>query len=451
MASAAPRLGSVFAKIDRDVLRTLWSPGGRYRITMAFVLATLAFGIFCFVYQVKYGLGVAGYTAGVMWVTYIVNFVFWVGIAHSGTLISAILYLFRSGWRTTINRSAEAMTIFAVMTAGLFPLIHLGRIWYFFYLIPYPNERTIWPNFRSPLIWDFFAISTYFTISAIFWYTGLVPDLATIRDKVSGLKKRIYGLLSLGWQGTVTEWRNYRKAYLIMAGIATPLVLSVHSVVSWDFAMAIVPGWHSTIFAPYFVAGAIFSGIAMVITLLVPMRWAFGFQDYINEYHVENMAKCLLVTCWIVTYAYIAEYFMAWYSGDPIEWASFTWRATGDYAIPFAIMMTCNVVIPQLCWSRRIRRSVWAMFVISLFVNLGMWYERYVIIIGSLSHEFMPSQWGHYAPTWVEVGIAMGAFAWFILWFMLFAKTLPAVSITEIKEAAAEGYWQPGPAKGEAA
>jgi molybdopterin-containing oxidoreductase family membrane subunit len=278
-----------------------------------------------------------------------------------------------------------------------------------------------------------------------------VPDLATIRDKVTGFKRKVYGVLSLGWQGTVTEWRNYRRAYLFMAAIATPLVLSVHSVVSWDFAVSIVPGWHSTIFAPYFVAGAIFSGIAMVITLLVPMRWAFGLHDYINEYHIDNMAKVLLLTCWIVTYAYIAEYFMAWYSGDPVEWAAFVFRATGDYTGPFLVMMICNSVIPQLCWSRRVRRSVWAMFVISLFVNLGMWYERYVIIIGSLSREFMPSQWGHYVPTWVELGIAAGAFAWFILWFMLFAKTLPAVSITEIKEAAAEGYWRPGPVKEEAA
>jgi molybdopterin-containing oxidoreductase family membrane subunit len=340
------------------------------------------------------------------------------------------------------------------MTAGLFPLIHLGRVWYFYFLAPYPNQRFIWPNFRSPLVWDFFAISTYFTISLLFWYSGLIPDLASVRDRLRGLKGRavrlkqkLYGALSLGWQGTDAQWRNYRRAYLYMAAIATPLVLSVHSVVSWDFAMALVPGWHSTIFAPYFVAGAIFSGIAMVITLSIPFRWALGLEDYITEYHYDNMAKLLLLTSLIVGYAYVAEYFMTWLSGDPVEMDSFIWRAAGAYKGPFAIMVTCNVLIPLLCFFRRVRRSIAAMFVISIFVNIGMWYERFVIIITSLAHEYVPAAWGLYKPTWVELSITVGSFAWFLFWFMIFAKTLPANSITEVKESIAEGVWSPGDKK----
>ncbi|MHC4108929.1 MAG: NrfD/PsrC family molybdoenzyme membrane anchor subunit, partial [Planctomycetota bacterium] len=367
MATVSPPSQTPFARVNRDIIGALWGPDWRYRVLMVVVVTVLAWAGFAWIYQIKTGMGVAGLTHPVMWGVYITNFVFWVGIAHSGTLISAILYLLRSGWRTTINRAAEAMTIFAVMTAGLFPIIHLGRVWYFYFLAPYPNQRLLWPNFRSPLMWDFFAISTYFTISLLFWYSGLIPDMASIRDKMKGLsgrvariKEKIYGALSLGWQGSDGQWKNYRRAYLYMAAIATPLVLSVHSVVSWDFAMAITPGWHSTIFAPYFVAGAIFSGIAMVITLSVPLRWALGLEDYINEYHYDNMAKLLLLTSLIVGYAYLAEYFLAWTSGDPIEWESFRWRAVGAYSGPFFIMMTCNVVIPLLCFFRKIRRSIMA-------------------------------------------------------------------------------------------
>jgi molybdopterin-containing oxidoreductase family membrane subunit len=309
------------------------------------------------------------------------------------------------------------MTIFAVMTAGLFPLIHLGRVWYFYYLMPYPSQRQIWPDFRSPLVLDVFAVGTYFTISLIFWYTGLIPDFAVLRDKFTGFKSKIYGLLSLGWQGTVNEWRHYRRAYLYMAGIATPLVLSVHSVVSWDFALSVVPGWHSTIFAPYFVAGAIFSGIAMVITLMIPLRWAFGLENYVTKYHFDNMAKLLLLTSLIVGYAYAIEYFLAWSSADPIEQESFLWRARGHYAGPFWTMVFCNVVAPQALWWRKIRRSIKALFLIT--------------ILGG---------WGVYTPSWVEIAITVGSFAWFFFWFLLFSRTMPTISIAEVKEHLAHGH-----------
>ncbi|MDP2498274.1 MAG: NrfD/PsrC family molybdoenzyme membrane anchor subunit [Candidatus Palauibacterales bacterium] len=422
------------ADANRDILRPISAPSWRYWALLGLVLAGVAWGGYAWWVQIDEGLGVAGITHPVMWGVYITLFVFWVGIAHSGTLISAILYLFRSGWRTTINRAAEAMTIFAVMTAGLFPLIHLGRVWYFYYLLPYPSQRMIWPNFSSPLVWDTFAVGTYFTISLLFWYTGLIPDIAALRDKFRGWKNKLYGALSLGWEGTVEEWRHYRRAYLYMAGIATPLVLSVHSVVSWDFAMAVTPGWHSTIFAPYFVAGAIFSGIAMVITIMVPLRWAFGLEDYVTEYHFGNMAKMLLLTSLIVGYSYAAEYFLAWYTDHPIEQASFLWRATGGYSLPFWIMVFCNVVVPAALWFRKVRTSIPALFAISIFVNIGMFYERFVIIVTSLAHEFEPAAWGMYQPSWVEISILGGSFAWFFLWFLLFSKTLPTISIAEVKE-----------------
>ncbi|MFQ5889470.1 MAG: NrfD/PsrC family molybdoenzyme membrane anchor subunit [Gemmatimonadota bacterium] len=422
------------ADANEDIIRPISAPAWRYWLVLGITGSLILWAGYAWMVQIRDGLGVTGINNPVGWGVYIVTFVFWVGIAHSGTLISAILYLVRSGWRTTINRAAEAMTIFAVMTAGLFPLIHLGRVWYFYYLVPYPSQRLIWPNFRSPLVWDLFAIGTYFTISLIFWYVGLIPDLAAIRDRLSGWKRWIYGLFSVGWQGSVRDWAHYRRLYLYLAGIATPLVLSVHSVVSWDFAMGIVPGWHSTIFAPYFVAGAIFSGIAMVMTLLIPTRWAFGLEDYITEYHFDNMAKLLLLTSLIVGYAYFAEYFLAWYSADPIEQESFLWRAAGAYQGPFWIMVFCNVVVPMSLWFRRVRRSLAALFVVSVLVNIGMWYERFVIIVTSLAHEFVPGAWGIYTPSWVELSILVGSFAWFFFWYLLFAKTLPVISIAEVKE-----------------
>ena len=429
-----PRRQLTLADANRDIARPIAKPDGRYWIILLTTMAGIGLMVGAWFYQIAVGMGVAGITHPTSWGVYIVTFVFWVGIAHSGTLISAILYLFRSGWRTTINRSAEAMTIFAVMTAGLFPLIHLGRVWYFYYLMPYPSQRQIWPDFRSPLVMDVFAVTTYLTISALFWYTGLIPDMAILRDRVKGLRYKIYGALSLGWQGTVSEWRHYRRVYLYMAGIATPLVLSVHSVVSWDFALSIVPGWHSTIFAPYFVAGAIYSGVAMVMTIMIPMRWAFRLEDYVTEDHFENMSKLLLLTATIVGYSYATEFFIAWYSADPIEIESFRWRALGAYALPFWAMVFCNVVLPQALWIRKIRRSIPALFVMSIFVNIGMWYERFVIFVTSLAHEYDPASWGLYTPSWVEISILIGSFCWFFFWFLLFAKTLPVISIAEVKE-----------------
>ncbi|MFQ5746928.1 MAG: NrfD/PsrC family molybdoenzyme membrane anchor subunit [Gemmatimonadota bacterium] len=429
-----PERELTLADANRDITRPISPPAWRYWFVLGICAALIAAAGFAWMTQIRDGIGVTGINNPVGWGVYIVTFVFWVGIAHSGTLISAVLYLFRSGWRTTINRAAEAMTIFAVMTAGLFPLIHLGRVWYFYYLVPYPSTRLIWPNFRSPLVWDMFAIGTYFTISLVFWYVGLIPDLAVVRDRIKGWKAKIYGALSLGWQGSVRDWSHYRRLYLYLAGIATPLVLSVHSVVSWDFAMGIVPGWHSTIFAPYFVAGAIFSGIAMVITILIPLRWAFGLERYITKYHFENMAKLLLLTSLIVGYAYVMEFFLAWFSADPVEKESFLWRATGFYAGPFWIMVFCNVVVPMSLWFKRTRTSLRALFVISIFVNIGMWYERFVIIVTSIAHEFDPAGWGIYTPSWVELTILAGSFAWFFFWFLLFSRTLPTISIAEVKE-----------------
>src|SRR5436853_6714363 len=326
------------------------------------------------------------------------------------------------------------MTVFAVMTAGLFPLIHIGRQWYFYWLVPYPNERGLWPNFKSPLIWDEFAIGTYLTVSTVFLIMGLIPDIAAVRDVATGWRKKLYAVTSLGWRGTNEQWRHYSRGYLYLAALATPLVLSVHSVVSWDFAMAIVPGWHATIFAPYFVAGAIFSGCGMVITILVPLRHYFNLQRYLQTRHFENLAKLCLLTASIVGYAYFTEYFVAWYSGNPIERASFYNRIFGQYWWATWTMITCNVFIPLLLWNKRIRTSLTWLFVISIFINIGMWFERFVIIVTSLSHEFEPWPWATYTPTYIEIGIVIGSFSWFSMWFMLFIKFFPSLAISEVKE-----------------
>jgi molybdopterin-containing oxidoreductase family membrane subunit len=423
-----------YADVNRDIIRTLEPPGRGWFLGMAVILTGLALGAFGWARQLKLGLGVTGYTPPIFWGTYITTFVFWVGIAHSGTLISAVLYLFRSGWRAAIYRAAEAMTVFAVMTAGLFPILHLGRAWFAYWVAPYPNIRGLWANFRSPLVWDIFAISTYFTVSATFLVMGLIPDVASIRDQATGWRRRFYGLLSFGWRNSDNEWRHFMRMYLFLAALATPLVLSVHSVVSWDFAMGIVPGWHATIFAPYFVAGAIFSGCAMVITILVPLRKAFQLERYITVRHFENLAKLCLVTSTIVGYAYFTEYFVAWYSGNPYERSSFYNRVFGDYWWATWTMVTCNVFIPQLLWFKKIRTSIPALFVISIFINIGMWFERWVIITTSLSHEFEPWQWGYYVPRWPEIGILVGSFCWFAMWFLLFIKFFPSVAIAEVKE-----------------
>ena len=423
-----------YHEITRDIVATLGKPSRVYYLLLGMAITVFVIGVIALLFQVRFGLGMAGYTPPVMWGVYITTFVFWVGIAHSGTLISAILYLFRSAWRTSVYRTAEAMTVFAVMTAGLFPLIHVGRIWYAYWLFPYPNQRQLWVNFKSPLLWDVFAVSTYFTVSTLFLIVGLIPDVAAVREKVTGWRRKLYEITSLGWRGTDQQWRHYTRAYLYLAALATPLVLSVHSVVSWDFAMSIVPGWHATIFAPYFVAGAIYSGVAMVITLLVPLRKVFKVERYITVDHFENLSKLLLLTGMIVGYAYFIEYFIAWYSGNPYERASFWNRAFGDYWWASWTMITCNGFLPIFLFFRKVRRSIPALFVLSLFVNLGMWFERFVIIVVSLSHEYEPYAMGHYTPSWVEWSILAGSFGWFFMWFLLFAKNFPTVSITEVKE-----------------
>lgn len=425
-----------FKKVTDDVTRIGHRTGRIWFIVLAVDLLVLAFGVGCFIYQVREGMGVTGYTRPAMWSVYITNFVFWVGIAHSGTLISAVLYLFHAKWRNTIYRISEAMTVFAVITAGLFPLIHLGRVWFFYWLIPYPNQRELWVNFRSPLVWDVFAVTTYLTVSAMFFYVGMIPDIAAMRDREKpGLRKTFYTILSMGWRGSSRNWKHYAQAYLYFAAFATPLVLSVHSVVSWDFAMSQNPGWHSTIFAPYFVAGAIFSGVAMVITLVVPIRKYFGLEAYFTDWHFDSMAKLILLTSGIVFYAYGVEFFIAWYSGNPFEQHVFYDRAFGPMAWAFWIMAVCNCFLPQLLWFKKLRTHIPTLFVLSIFINIGMWFERFVIIVQSLNANFSPWIWTDgYKPTIIEMGITAGAFAWFFMYFLLFVKFLPVISIAELKE-----------------
>ena len=436
MTGTAAAAGVGYARIDADILRTMRPPGLAYFGALALVLAGLSFGAYAFSLQWRLGLGVAGYQHPIYWGVYITNFVFWVGIAHSGTLISAVLFLFRARWRTAVARASEAMTVFAVMTAGLFPIIHIGRPWFFYWLIPFPNERQLWVNFRSPLIWDVFAITTYLTVSAMFLYLGLIPDMAAARDRTTDWRKPIYRVLALGWDGSNRRWHHYTALYAFLAALATPLVVSVHSVVSWDFAVSILPGWHSTIFAPYFVAGAIFSGLAMVITLLIPLRKLLGLEEYITIQHFENLAKMIILTSLIVGYAYVVEFFIAWYSGNPFEQNSFYDRMFGQYRLLTWAMLACNTIVPLSLFAKRIRTSLPALFVISLLVNVGMWLERFVIIVTSLSHDFNPANWaGIYTPTWVEGAITLGSFSMFFFLFLLFVKNLPAVSMTEMKEA----------------
>jgi molybdopterin-containing oxidoreductase family membrane subunit len=423
-----------YQQVDRVVLRAMQPPGLRYWLWVGFLATLVAIGAFAWTMQIYYGLQLTGLRQPVMWAFYITNFVFWVGIAHSGTLISAILYLFRTKWRTSIYRAAEAMTVFAVITAGLFPIIHLGRPWFAYWLAPYPNQRLLQPNFRSPLVWDFFAISTYLTVSTTFLLMGMIPDVAVARERSKGWRRILYSIFALGWTGTNEQWRHFSMAYLLMAGLATPLVISVHSVVSWDFAMAQLPGWHSTIFAPYFVAGAIFSGCAMVITLMVPMRRLLGFEELLTPWHFDNLAKVILLMSLVVTYAYITETFMAWYSADPFEQMTFYMRYFGPWAPLFWTMAVCNCIIPLVLFSPRVRRNLWLLFVISLFINLGMWLERFVIFAGSLTTNFDPSQWAFYAPRPVEIAITVGTFAWFLMWFSLFSRFMPIISMTEVKE-----------------
>ena len=386
-------------------------------------------------YQVTTGVGVWGNNSPVFWAWDITNFVFWIGIGHAGTLISAILFLFRQKWRTSINRSAEAMTLFAVACAGIFPLFHTGRPWRAYWLFPVPNSALhLWQNFRSPLIWDVFAVSTYATVSALFWYVGLVPDLATIRDRAkSKIRQVTFGLLSLGWRGSARHWRHYELAYLILAGISAPLVLSVHTIVSFDFATSVIPGWHTTIFPPYFVAGAIFSGFAMVLTLLVIARWTLKLDNLITLKHLENMNKIMLATGSIVGYAYATEFFTAWYSGNMYERFVFLNRAFGPYAWAYWIMVSCNVISPQFFWFKKLRRSVPFMFVISIVINVGMWFERFVIIVTSLHRDYLPSSWGYFHPTIVDMCTFAGTIGLFLTLFLMFARFLPMIAMSEVK------------------
>jgi len=380
------------------------------------------------------GVGVWGIDVPVAWGFAIVNFVWWIGIGHAGTLISAILLLLRQSWRTSINRFAEAMTLFAVSCAGLFPLLHMGRPWFFYWMMPYPNTMGLWPQFRSPLVWDVFAVSTYATVSLLFWYVGLIPDLATLRDRSRHrIGRKIYGMLAMGWRGSALHWHRYETAYLLLAGLATPLVISVHTVVSFDFAVAQVPGWHTTIFPPYFVAGAIFSGFAMVVTLAVPLRSVYGLQDFITERHLDNMAKIMLATGWIVAYGYAMEAFLGWYSGSQPEQYVLWNRLTGPYRYQYWALLTCNIAVPQLMWSRTVRRTGWMLFIVAVLINVGMWQERYIIVVTSLHREFLPSSWGMYAGTRWDWALFIGTIGLFLALLFLFLRLLPMISIFEMR------------------
>jgi molybdopterin-containing oxidoreductase family membrane subunit len=429
------------AEIGDQLLATTWArggPGWRRGWRIAFGLSgalTLLLAV-CVTYTVTTGIGVWGNMIPVAWAFGIINFVWWIGIGHAGTFISAILYLFEQRWRTSINRFAEGMTLFAVMQAAMFPVLHLGRPWFAYWLFPYPGQMEIWPQVKSALPWDAAAVTTYFTVSLLFWYVGLLPDLAALRDHAPTRARRmVYGLFALGWNGRASTWRHYRAAYLVLAGIATPLVLSVHSVVSSDFAIGLTPGWHSTIFPPFFVAGAIFSGFAMVLTLVIPTRAVFKLENVITDKHLDSCAKLTLVTGLVVAYGYLVEFFMAWYSGSlPEAQQFFSARPAGPNAAIFWIMLLCNVGVPQLFWSRRMRTSTRVLFAASLLINLGMWSERFVIIVMSLQREYLPSLWRAYAPTWVDLGLLAGTIGFFSLLFLLFLRFVPFVAVSEVKE-----------------
>jgi Ni/Fe-hydrogenase subunit HybB-like protein len=439
--------GPTLRQITDDIARPLEGrPGLAWLACFAASSAALAVGAGCVSYQIATGIGTWGLNKSVGWAFDITNFVFWIGIGHAGTLISAILLLFRQRWRMSINRSAEAMTIFAVQCAALFPLIHMGRPWLAFWVMPYPNLRgPLWVNFRSPLLWDVFAINTYLIISLVFWYLGMIPDLATLRDRGRGkLRRLVYSVLSLGWNGSQRTWARYETACLVLAGLATPLVLSVHSIVSMDFATSILPGWHATIFPPYFVAGAVFSGFGMVLTLLIITRKVMRLERFITLAHLDRMAKITLLTGSLVALSYATEWFHAWYGGNPDERFALMNRAVGPYAWAFWTMVSCNVVVPQLLWWRRVRSSPAVLFVLSILVNVGMWFERFVIIVTSLHRSQLPSSWVMYRPTLIEIGTLIGSFGLFFSCFLLFIRVLPMIAIWEVKGLA--GARPPAPA-----
>lgn len=432
MATPELTYASVTDKISSIVLRRKTPLAWWMGFAVAFGLLNLL--LVSVGYLFVKGIGIWGVNAPVGWGFAIVNFVWWIGIGHAGTLISAILLLFRQEWRTSINRFAEAMTLFAVACAGLFPLLHMGRPWIFYWLFPYPNTMGMWPQFRSPLVWDVFAVGTYATVSAMFWFVGLIPDLAKLRDRAKNrLAKLAYGLFAMGWRGGATHWERYETAYLLLAALATPLVVSVHSVVSFDFAVSVIPGWHTTIFPPYFVAGAIFSGFAMVMTLAIPMRKFFGLEKFITMKHLDNMAKIMLATGLIVAYGYMVEAFMAWYSGSQYEKFMILNRLRGPYAPYYWALIFCNVLATQTLWFRRVRRSVPLLFVMALIVNTGMWLERFIIVITSLHRDFLPSSWGMFTPTLWDWATFIGSLGLFFSLLFLFIRFLPMISIFEMK------------------
>lgn len=424
-----------YSQITQDILSPMaGKPSIYWYIGIAIAGSAALFGAWATYMTVFYGIGTWGLNKTIGWAWDITNFVWWVGIGHAGTFISAILLLFRQKWRTSINRSAEAMTLIAIAAAGFFPLIHMGRLLLGFFIFPYPNTRDLWVNFNSPLLWDVFALTTYFLVSLVFWYVGLIPDIGTVRDKAkTKIKKLIYGFLSFGWTGSARHWSRHETISMVLAGLAAPLVLSVHTIVSFDFATSVIPGWHTTIFPPYFVSGAVFSGFAMVLTLMIITRKALNLENYITVNHIESMNKIIILTGSVVGIAYLTEFFIAWYSGVEYEQYAFMNRAFGPYAWAYWIMMTCNVITPQLFWFKKIRTSIWATFVISIFVNIGMWFERFVIIVTSLHRDFLPSSWSMYKPTLVEVGLYVGTFGLFFTLFLLFIRVFPVIAIAEVK------------------
>lgn len=425
-----------YQQMSEDILDSLErKPSKGWLIGFSISALIMTIGFIIIGYQVGTGIGVWGLNKTVGWSWDITNFVFWVGIGHAGTLISAVLLIFRQRWRTAINRAAEAMTIFAVACAGLYPLIHAGRPWLLYWVFPYPNTRgPLWVNFRSPLLWDVVAISTYLTVSVVFWYMGLLPDLATIRDRTkSKFRKTVYGALSFGWDGSNRTWHHFEVLCLILAGLATPLVLSVHTIVSMDFATSVIPGWHTTIFPPYFVAGAIFSGFAMVLTLLILTRKVMNWENYVTMGHIEAMCKVIILTGSIVGLAYGTEFFIAWYSGNEYEQYAFINRATGPYWWAYWSMISCNVISPQLLWFKKLRTNLVFVFILSIFVNIGMWFERFVIITTSLHRDYLPSSWAMYSPTWVEIWTFIGTFGLFFTLFFLFIRLLPGIAVAEVK------------------
>jgi molybdopterin-containing oxidoreductase family membrane subunit len=428
---------SITEKISSIVLTRRTGMGWVIGFGIAFLLVMLFLAAVTYLF-VK-GIGVWGVNVPVAWGFAIVNFVWWIGIGHAGTLISAILLLLHQKWRTSINRFAEAMTLFAVACAGVYPLLHLGRPWLFYWLFPYPNTLGVQPQFRSPLVWDVFAVLTYFTISLLFWFVGLIPDLATLRDRSQTRAGRIvYGMLAMGWRGSAVHWHRYEIAYLLLAGLATPLVVSVHTIVSFDFAISILPGWHTTIFPPYFVAGAIYSGFAMVLTLAIPLRAAYGLQDFITLRHLQNMAKVMLATGLIVAYGYLMEAFIAWYSDNEFEQYMMINRVTGPYAPFYWTLLLCNIVVPQALWSARVRSNVVALFIIAIIVNIGMWLERFIIVITSLHRDFLTSSWGMYLPTFWDWATFIGTIGLFLALLFLFIRFLPMISISEMSGMLAE-------------